>query len=385
MQLFLNPEWFDSPIILSEGSFAYDENHNEKEGEHMYSFKHGQHRVEIQIDRDHFLSGHKSNVHDIGFAVNGDMSKREIHPKDGKVIAHKIHHVVTNHIRKYAKSGDRFVGHAYDDDENVEGRKQKVYNHFFKGLAKRGLGKIQKTDHHAGHVDSFVVKEDVATKIKAAIRHNLPGRLDRVANRTKERALKASERDIPTRVKLDITKRALLVKAAKQAENDGATIKSKNLIHQAATGKKPHPEQNYGWSPTADSIARQANMMEEAPTNSVAAGGIPSLTDGSVVPPKARNKWKRDNAKGQGILRRKVAELPIAEGTFAGMKTFIVPAHMVETTILHKRKYKHWTKYLNSDPIGRAIREYANAHPDAPIILECEKTGYMVFARYGKR
>lgn len=377
MQLFLQPEWFDSPIILSEGSFPYDEDHDP--GDHLYSFKHGKHNVQVQVSN----RGGPRKIHDIAFSVNGSVTRHgDVHPKDGKEIASKIHHVVSQHIQKYGKSGDRFVGDAFDNDKTVKNRKTRVYKHFFKSIEKSGLGKVEKQDNYDGA--SFIVKEDVATKILSTIRHNLPGRLDRVANRTKNIALRAAEKDIPIPVKKDLTKRALLVKAAKRARNDGASVISKNLIHQAATGKKPKLDHHYGWSPEADSIAKQANMLEDAPTNSVAAGGVPSLTDASVVPPKARNKWKRDNAKGQGILRRKVAELPIAEGTFAGMKTFIVPAHMVETTILQKRKFKHWTKYLDSDPIGLAIREYANAHPDAPIILECEKTGYMVFARYGK-
>ena len=129
----------------------------------------------------------------------------------------------------------------------------------------------------------------------------------------------------------------------------------------------------------------KSTLEEEAPTNSVAGGGVPSLTDGSVVPPKARASWKAANAKGQGILRRKIESLPLREGTFAGMKTFIVPSHVVENCKYHKIKHKHWTKYLGEDAIGVAIREFANSHPDEAIILEDERTGTMVFCRYGKK
>lgn len=281
MQLFLQPEWFDNAVTLLEGSFNYDEDHNHKEGEHMYRFQHGKHHVEIQIDKNR-----DTGAHDIGFSVNGHMSQRNIQPKEGRTIAHKIQHVVVNHIKNHAKSGDRLFAKAYDSKDQLRMKKHKVYGHFFRSLEKQGLGKHSSSEGN-------------------------------VADR--------------------------------------------------------YP-----------SSGHQFVIKEEAPTNSVSAGGIPSLTDGSVVPPKARKKWKLANAKGQGILRRQINNLPIAEGTFAGMKTFIVPAHMVETTILEKRKFKHWTKYLDNGPIGQSIREYANTHPDAPIILECEKTGYMVFARYGK-
>lgn len=375
MQVFLQPEWFDGPFSLLEGAFAYDEDHNHKEGEHMYRFQHGDHHVEIQIDKNHH-----TGLTDIGFSVNGTVSKNRIPTKDGKSIAHKIHHVVVRHIKNHSKSGEVLAAHAFDSNDGIQIKKHKSYGHFFKSLEKRGLGSYSEKDNE----HRLMVKEGVISSIRTAVRHHAPGRLERAAERTKKIAFSAAEKNIPTKVKQDITKRALLVKAAKQAKHDGAVVKSKNFIHQAATGKKPKPENHFGWSPEADSIAKQASVMEEAPTNSVAAGGVPSLTDGSVVPPKARRKWKSDNAKGQGMLRRQINNLPIAEGKFAGMKTFIVPASMVENTILEKRKHKHWTKYLESDPIGRAIREYANTHPDAPIILECEKTGYMVFARYGK-
>lgn len=134
-------------------------------------------------------------------------------------------------------------------------------------------------------------------------------------------------------------------------------------------------------------------IREEAPTNSIAAGGVPSLSDGSVVPNKARNRWRKNNEAGQltqcnmvtGLLRRvQPPTIKLEEGTFAGMKTFKVPSYVVENARYHKLKHAHWTKYLGENDIGRYIREYANSHPDEPIILECDKTGYMVFARYGK-
>lgn len=127
-------------------------------------------------------------------------------------------------------------------------------------------------------------------------------------------------------------------------------------------------------------IKEDMTVQEEAPTNSVAGGGIPSLTDGSVVPPKARKRWKEANASGQGILRRK-----IQTGTFAGMKTFKVPQGVIENARYQKRKFAHWTKYLGEDEVGQEIREWANLNPGEPIILECEKTGVMVFARYSHK
>lgn len=270
-EVSLLPEWFDGPFPLLEGTFPYKEVHNDKEGDHMYSFKHGKHHVDVQIEKT------PDAFHDIAFSVNQKINKSEIDPKDGKAIAHKIHHVVKNHIQKYGKSGDVYAASAFDNSLSLQKRKHAAYGSFFRSLSRSGLGK-----HKPGENFHFFT------------------------------------------------------------------------------------------------------LKEEAPTNSVAAGGISSLTDGSVVPPKARNKWKDNNAKGQGIMRLAIQQLPVQEGTFAGMKTFKVPSHMVEHARYQKRKHAHWTKYLNDDPVGRAIREFANRNPDAPVILECERTGYMVFARYGK-
>jgi hypothetical protein len=59
---------------------------------------------------------------------------------------------------------------------------------------------------------------------------------------------------------------------------------------------------------------------------------------------------------------------------------------MVNEVRMQKRKGKWWTNYLGEDnDITRTIREYANSHPNDPIILEGENYGNMCFIRYGKR
>ena len=119
------------------------------------------------------------------------------------------------------------------------------------------------------------------------------------------------------------------------------------------------------------------NVSEEAPANSVAAGGVAGITGDPPVSSSARRKWINQNA----MFRR----APLKEGCFAGKKTFIVPESVIHNTRLQKRHGKWWSTYLPEDAVGYAIREWANANPCEPIILEGEKSGYMVYARYGKR
>jgi hypothetical protein len=129
-------------------------------------------------------------------------------------------------------------------------------------------------------------------------------------------------------------------------------------------------------------IRFRKKVNEEAPTNSAGSGNIAGLGVGAKGEPGiSASVRKRHKSR---ILRRSPPQaLPM--GWFAGKKTFKVPSHVYENVKLAKRKYQHWTKYLNEDEVGRAIREFANRNPNDPIIIECERTGYMVFARYGRK
>ena len=51
---------------------------------------------------------------------------------------------------------------------------------------------------------------------------------------------------------------------------------------------------------------------------------------------------------------------------------------------LGKQKYHRYEKYVGSDNIGLAIREYGLKHPRRPIILQNGEGGPMLFLRYGR-
>lgn len=78
-------------------------------------------------------------------------------------------------------------------------------------------------------------------------------------------------------------------------------------------------------------------------------------------------------------------ESKVKMGKFAGTDTFIVPPDHYHKARTEKAKGKHWRTYIGEDDYGTAIREYANKNPDKGIILQCERTGAMCYARYGKK
>lgn len=123
-------------------------------------------------------------------------------------------------------------------------------------------------------------------------------------------------------------------------------------------------------------------IKEEAPTVNAGSGNIAGIGVG----PKGEPGVSKANQKkhGKNVLRRAPPQaLPM--GTFWGQKTFIVPDRMVNEVRMQKRKGKWWVNYLGeNDDISNAIREYANANPCEPIILEGENYGHIVFARYSR-
>jgi len=131
-------------------------------------------------------------------------------------------------------------------------------------------------------------------------------------------------------------------------------------------------------------------IVEEAPANSAGSGEIAGIGVGAKGEPgvskKRQKSWQKQNEAGQGVIRRQIKKLapPLEEGRFAGHKTFKVPTSTIVNTRYAKRKNGHWSKFLPEDNIGYAIREWANAHPDAPVILE-DDIGNIVFVRYGKQ
>lgn len=68
---------------------------------------------------------------------------------------------------------------------------------------------------------------------------------------------------------------------------------------------------------------------------------------------------------------------------FGGKAVFKVPSDSFHKTRLGKG-YKKWYKSYVNGELGEEIRQYALENPNEPIILEDEKTGAMMYLKYGK-
>jgi hypothetical protein len=125
-------------------------------------------------------------------------------------------------------------------------------------------------------------------------------------------------------------------------------------------------------APTVNRIFARKKLAEEAPVNNVGSGNIAGLGVGPKGEPGR-------NPSLMPMVRR--------SKDFAGKAVFSVPTKLYDEARLQKRKYQRWTKYLDENSYDELapIREYANANPTKPIIIENEKTGAMCYVKYGKK
>ncbi len=114
-------------------------------------------------------------------------------------------------------------------------------------------------------------------------------------------------------------------------------------------------------------------IKEDAPANAMGAAGIsgagPAVNVGVAG---------FDPVMGK-MLRRKPPAM------FGGKAVFKVPSDRYQKTVTGKKKFKHYSSYVGRDEIGEEIRAYIRENPNAPVIIEDEVTGAMVFLKYGKR
>jgi hypothetical protein len=116
-------------------------------------------------------------------------------------------------------------------------------------------------------------------------------------------------------------------------------------------------------------------IKEDAPANAMGAAGISGA--GSAVDVGVAG-FDPVMMGGQ-VLRRKPPAM------FGGKAVFKVPSDRYYKAIQGKKKFKHYSSYVGRDDIGEDIRAYIRENPNAPVILEDEKTGAMVYLKHGKR
>ena len=105
------------------------------------------------------------------------------------------------------------------------------------------------------------------------------------------------------------------------------------------------------------------DLEEDVAANSVGGGHIAGLGIGPQGEPP-------------GMLRRK---------KFAGNEVFTIDAERFNRCRMGKCRYHRYESYVGDDETGQQIREYGIKNPGKAIVVEDEKTGAMMFLRYGKR
>jgi hypothetical protein len=135
-------------------------------------------------------------------------------------------------------------------------------------------------------------------------------------------------------------------------------------------------------------------IREEAPTVNAGSGEIAGIGVGPKGEPGVSpdNAYKKENKKKKRkikdivatLFRRSPPQMVAEQSTFAGKQVFVVPSQIFNEMKMQKRKGKHWSSYIKEDDYMQPIREYANKNPKKPIIIQCENTGAMMYARYPK-
>jgi len=107
-------------------------------------------------------------------------------------------------------------------------------------------------------------------------------------------------------------------------------------------------------------------VKEDVPGNSAGSGAVAGIGVPSPTLP---------NQAEPGVKKRK---------KFAGSTVFTVPTKSFVMAKMLKRKGVRFESYLGDPVIAKEIAEFANKNWHEAVILEDERTGAMVYLRYGK-
>lgn len=110
-------------------------------------------------------------------------------------------------------------------------------------------------------------------------------------------------------------------------------------------------------------------ITEDAPANSMGAG-VQGLSSAQGAPIAGF-----DPIMTKQPLRRKPPAM------FGGKAVFKVPSNRYHKALQGKKKFKHYSSYVGRDELGEEIRAYIRENPNAPVILEDEVTGAMVYLK----
>jgi hypothetical protein len=122
-----------------------------------------------------------------------------------------------------------------------------------------------------------------------------------------------------------------------------------------------------------DYLNENAVSAGPAPANSMGAGidGLPTKVDDGIA---GYDKLMM----GGKALRRKPQY-------FGGKRVFTVNSNAFNKALQGKKKFKHYRSYVQDEETTSEIREYLKTNKDAPVIVQDEITGSMVYLNHGKR
>lgn len=106
------------------------------------------------------------------------------------------------------------------------------------------------------------------------------------------------------------------------------------------------------------------SLKGDAPTNAVGTGQVAGIGFGPNGEPPIKKSV---------IMRR-----------FAGKHVFEVSPDYFHACRMGKQKHHRYSRYVGEDDTGEAIREFGRTNPGVPIILQCSRTGMMLYLKYGK-
>jgi hypothetical protein len=114
-------------------------------------------------------------------------------------------------------------------------------------------------------------------------------------------------------------------------------------------------------------------INEDAPAMSMGAG-MQTLGSAQGTPIAGMDKLLMPD-----ILRRNPPVM------FGGKRVFKVSSDAYHRAVQGKKKYKHYKSYIQDPLVTQEIREYVKANKNAPVIVQDEKTGAMVYLRHDSR
>lgn len=123
---------------------------------------------------------------------------------------------------------------------------------------------------------------------------------------------------------------------------------------------------------TIKQLREDAVPAGPAPANSMGAGidGLQTKVDDGIT--------GFDKVMTGQPLRRKPQY-------FGGKRVFSVNSNAFNKALQGKKKFKHYRSYVEDADTTAEIREYLKTNKHAPIIVQDEKTGAMVYLNHGKR